>query len=195
MKDSDLSCYWLWGLNGCCKPLPVCCPIPKLYRIILLWLMSQAEPTRAPIFFCLSRYMTKPTKWLCAKRRLRSALAWVAKDPSFLHADSEDSDQTGRMSRLIWVFAGRTCHFVGFVMRRLIYAFVSFFIVFFFFVLFCLVFASRIQQVEQGKNKLKKLSDFVVHCFGHTRRNTCWKLITACNSVTPKILVLHNNEW
>ena len=45
---------------------------------------------------------------------------WVAKDPSFLHADSENSDQTGRMPRLIWVFAGRTCHFVGFVMRRLI---------------------------------------------------------------------------
>ena len=77
--------------------------------------------------------MTKPIKWhvhpvktqislgirpvwsessLCAK--------WVAKDPNFLHADSEDSDQTGRMPRLIWVFAGRTCHFVGFVMRRLI---------------------------------------------------------------------------
>ena len=33
---------------------------------------------------------------------------WVAKDQSFLHADSEDSDQTGRMPRLIWVFAGRT---------------------------------------------------------------------------------------
>ena len=33
---------------------------------------------------------------------------WVAKDPSFLHADSEDSDQTGRMLRLIWIFAGRT---------------------------------------------------------------------------------------
>ena len=33
---------------------------------------------------------------------------WVAKDSSFLHADSEDSDQTGRMLRLIWVFAGRT---------------------------------------------------------------------------------------
>ena len=33
---------------------------------------------------------------------------WVAKDPSFLHANSEDSDQTGRMPRLIWVFAGRT---------------------------------------------------------------------------------------
>ena len=33
---------------------------------------------------------------------------WVAEDPSFLHADSEDSDQTGRMPRLIWVFSGRT---------------------------------------------------------------------------------------
>ena len=27
---------------------------------------------------------------------------WVAKDPSFLHADSEDSDQTGRMLNLCW---------------------------------------------------------------------------------------------
>ena len=32
---------------------------------------------------------------------------WVAKDPSFLHVDSEDSDQTGRIPRLIWVFAWR----------------------------------------------------------------------------------------
>ena len=43
---------------------------------------------------------TKPTKWMCAQRRLRSAWAstqsdqsslcaqWVAKDPRFLHADS-----------------------------------------------------------------------------------------------------------
>ena len=33
---------------------------------------------------------------------------WVAYDPTFLRADSEDSDQTGRMPRLIRVFAGRT---------------------------------------------------------------------------------------
>ena len=33
---------------------------------------------------------------------------WVAKDTSFLHVDREDSDQTGRMLRLIWVFTGRT---------------------------------------------------------------------------------------
>ena len=44
---------------------------------------------------------------------------WVAEDPMFLHADSEDSDQTGRMSRLIWVFGGRRGHFVGLVARRL----------------------------------------------------------------------------
>ena len=45
---------------------------------------------------------------------------WVSKDPSFLHVDSEDSDQTGRMPRLIRVFAERTCHFAGFVMRWLV---------------------------------------------------------------------------
>ena len=68
----------------------------------------------------MSRLVTKPTKWLCAQRRLRSTWAsvqsdqsslcaqWVAKDPCFFHANSEDSDQTGRMPRLICVFAGRT---------------------------------------------------------------------------------------
>ena len=34
-----------------------------------------------------------------------------SKNPSFLHADSEDSDQTGRVSRLF--FARRTWPFVG----------------------------------------------------------------------------------
>ena len=74
----------------------------------------------------------KTNKMTCAQQSLRSAWAspqsdqsslcaqWVAKDIIFLHADSEDSDQTGRMPRLTWVFAGRTCHFVGFVTRRLI---------------------------------------------------------------------------
>ena len=45
---------------------------------------------------------------LCAQR--------VAKDLSFLRADSKDSDQTGRMPRLIWVFTGRTCHFCRFIL-------------------------------------------------------------------------------
>ena len=67
--------------------------------------------------------MTKPTKWLCAQRWLRSAWAstqsdqsllcaqWVAKDPSFLHADCEDSDLSLHLAH---------SHFVGFVMRQLI---------------------------------------------------------------------------
>ena len=47
---------------------------------------------------------------------------WVAKDPGFLHADSGDSDQTGRLPRLIWVFARRFCQLVGYVMRQLNWA-------------------------------------------------------------------------
>ena len=49
----------------------------------------------------------------------------VAKDTSFLRADGEDSDRTGRMPRLIWVLAGRTCHFVGFVVLRLNFAIIA----------------------------------------------------------------------
>ena len=68
---------------------------------------------------------------VCAQQGLRSAwkstltdqsslgALWVAKDPNFLHVDSEDSDQTGWMSRLTSVFAGCISHFVGFVMLRL----------------------------------------------------------------------------
>ena len=45
--------------------------------------------------------MTKPAKWLRPSAQSdQSSLC--------LPADSEDSDQTGRMPRLIWVFAGRT---------------------------------------------------------------------------------------
>ena len=40
-------------------------------------------------------------------------ILWVAKDPKHLQADSEDSDQTARMRRLIWVFAARICSPVG----------------------------------------------------------------------------------
>ena len=43
---------------------------------------------------------------------------WVAKDPRFLQADSEDSDQTGRMPWLIWVFPGRTLTLLVLSCRR-----------------------------------------------------------------------------
>ena len=62
---------------------------------------------------------------------------WAAKDPSFLHADREDSDQTGRMPRLTRVVAGRRCHFVGFVMRWLIYVLLVHLFVYFACIDFC----------------------------------------------------------
>ena len=105
------------------------------------WLHSQQSRTRSPpvrpvTYWAAARQNQQNT--MCAQRNLRSAWSstwsdqsplcaqWVAKDPTFLHADSEDSDRTGRMPRLIWVLAGRTCHFVGFVMLRLNFAIIVF---------------------------------------------------------------------
>ena len=81
----------------------------------------------------MSHCTTKPTKQSVRLAKIQISLVihpvwsesslctlWVAKDPLFLHADSEDSDQTLRMPRLIWVFAGHTGHFVGFVLQWLI---------------------------------------------------------------------------
>ena len=52
---------------------------------------------------------------------------WVAKDPSFLHAGSEDSDQTGRIPRLIFRWAHRPfwwfCHEAA---QHVFYAFLTF---------------------------------------------------------------------
>ena len=58
----------------------------------------------------MSRHLTKPTKWPARPAKTQISLGihpvwsesllctqWVAKDPTFLQADSEDSDQTGRM--------------------------------------------------------------------------------------------------
>ena len=70
----------------------------------------------------MSRSTTKLTNWHVPYRRLRSAV-WSESSLSIWRnhvslashlAQSGDSDQTGRMSRLIWVFAGRMCHFFFF---------------------------------------------------------------------------------
>ena len=66
---------------------------------------------------------------LCTQRRLRSACATalvfavrsIIGSSSLLYAVSDDSDVTGQMTRLIWVFVGRAGHFVGFVMLKLTY--------------------------------------------------------------------------
>ena len=82
----------------------------------------------------MSSRMTKPTKWSVRPATTQISLGirpvwpesslyaqWIAKDLRLLHAGSKDCDQTGRMPRLrlIWVFAGHTSHFVGFVVLRL----------------------------------------------------------------------------
>ena len=83
--------------------------------------------------YYISQRTTKPTKYVRpAKTQISlgihpvwsesSLSAWRKLGSLATHwAHNEDSDQTGRTPRLIWVFAGRTCIFVGFVMRLLIY--------------------------------------------------------------------------
>ena len=77
----------------------------------------------------ISRGVTKKqTKWhVCPAKThppclIRSSLSAWRNVGSLLpiERNSEDSDQSGRMPRLIWVFAVRTCHCVGFVVLRLI---------------------------------------------------------------------------
>ena len=87
----------------CMKPLP----------ILHMWTAAQQNQQNDP----------------CTQRRLGSAWASVQSDQSFIHRlheeivgaelPTEDSDQTGRMPSLIWVFAWCTCHFVGFVVQCL----------------------------------------------------------------------------
>ena len=114
-----------WMLPDAQKTAWLLYPRPKLQQA---WQYSGPQTKKSEPPHCKTNKMTvQPEKtqislgihpvWtessLCAQ--------WTAKDPSFLHKNSEDSDQTGRMPRLIWVFPGHTCHCVGFVMRRLIW--------------------------------------------------------------------------
>ena len=86
-----------------------------------IWTKKQYEPT----------HEKKQQNGMCTQRRLRSAWASAHLDQS-LRCPHEESlgpklpiectaktDQIGQTSRLIWVFAGCTCHFAGFDMHRL----------------------------------------------------------------------------
>ena len=138
------------GLYTCIKSLKMCIKSDFEEIILKLATYGQRErpfcchqnfvpnglsaPARGYIYNWAASWQNQQNG-MCAQRKLWSAWTsaqsdqslrchggqWVAKDPSFLHADSEDSDQTGWMPRPIWVFTGRTCHFVGFVMRWLIW--------------------------------------------------------------------------
>ena len=82
----------------------------------------------------LSCSMAKPTKWLVCPAKTQNSLgictvwsesslsAWKNIVSLASHGGHiEDSDQTALMRRLILVFAGCTCHFVGFDLLRLIW--------------------------------------------------------------------------
>ena len=74
--------------------------------------------------------MAKPKKWHVRPAESQISLAirpvWLESSLCVLGclsthwACSKDINQTGRTPRLIRVFAGLTCHFVGFIMRWLI---------------------------------------------------------------------------
>ena len=116
-KETHLWPYWK-GVHAHLQDLrPHGAKIP-----FLIWQLSH-----------LSRLMTKPTKWHVRPAKTQISLGicpvwsesllstWRKLGSLATHwVHSKDSDQTGRMPRLIWVFAGHTCHFVSFVTRRLI---------------------------------------------------------------------------
>ena len=122
----------------------------------------------------MSRLKTKPTKWSVRPAKTQISLGirpvwsesslcaqWVANDTSFFHADSEDSDQIGLMPRLIWVFAGRTCYFVRFVMRWLIFSISLFFAKIYF-----LLQWWHTDYIEITRKKMSLIQGKIVHCLG-----------------------------
>ena len=106
----------------------------------LYWRVLKSNHSILSAFFiwliCLltemSCLMTKSAKWYVRPAKTRISLgirpvwsesslsAWRKLECLATHwAHSKDSDQTGWMPRLIWVFTGCTGHFAGFVMRWL----------------------------------------------------------------------------
>ena len=139
--QSDQS--WLLPEEAVGPKLPIKCTMKTQIRLggcpgllgTNVYLLVLSRPSsNSLIIQNLSHSMTKPTKWpvRSAKTRISRSICplwsesslctqWVAWDSRYLHADNEDSEQTGWMLRLIWVFAGCTRHFVEFVVLWLIW--------------------------------------------------------------------------
>ena len=96
------------------------------------WCLCRCQWLTARLVFDVSCSTTKPTKWREPSKdsdqpwhlpSLMRVFAVCLTKPRYFAtqwAHSEDLDQSGWMPRLIWIFAGSTGHFVGFVMLRLI---------------------------------------------------------------------------
>ena len=105
----------LFGNDGCAKYLPFSAKHFMQSKHALHYSIRKWKSVDClPIFF-LKSYLKTPTKWVCAQRRFRSV--WSESSMSARRklwswathlAYSENSDQTGWMPRLTWVFAGGT---------------------------------------------------------------------------------------
>ena len=95
----------------------LCCLHVWMFWIYTIWAASSQNPTKWPL--CPAKTLINPgirPVWSM------SSLSTSSVGPLTTYwVHSEGSDQTGRMPRLIWVFAGRTYNFVGFVTWRLIW--------------------------------------------------------------------------
>ena len=100
--QADLSFHW--------AHMPFCWFCHEATQVLLYLILESYEPRHDKT----NKISVHPAKTqislgICPVWSGSSMCAqWVAKDPNFLHVGSKDSDQTGQMPRLIWVFAGRT---------------------------------------------------------------------------------------
>ena len=98
--------------------------------ILSLVCIEDSKPYESPhhhdktnkMTFTLSEYSDQPWHQPCLIRdfAVRIGCPEETLGPQLSIETTLKTDQTGWMPRLICVFAGRTDHFVGFVMRRLI---------------------------------------------------------------------------
>ena len=101
--------YYGWRIKVCVLRHDILnpCIYFKFYDKYIHWTDKYTYSCQMTVFrlsLYLSRNMTKSTIWHMRPAELRRS-AWAStqfdQDPMHLYADSEDSDQTGRMPRLI----------------------------------------------------------------------------------------------
>ena len=148
--------------------------------------------------------MTKPTKWVCAQHRLRLAWASAQSDQSLRcpHEESlgptqwthsEDSDQTGRMPRLIWVFAGRTLILFVFVMSWLISSTILFYSYFLTFLIFGhdrRIYPARDLSIDES-NLLKFAKTFQYRPIVSTNRQVLQAVCINHRPLSCQLLLTH----
>ena len=107
--------HWCYSVSNCaeCKFYAFDTSIIKPWTTVYLqrhWVMAQCWRYRWAATWQSQQNECAPSEDSDQSRLIRVfAVRFTGSlGPSFLHADSEDSDQTGRMPTLIWVFAMRT---------------------------------------------------------------------------------------